>query len=788
MFDIKITTTKKKPSGGRKAPVVLLLFLIAGVLGILLFLKSLEGIGYQGWLVLPTAIVVCWAVWYSYFHRKMLFFLLFFLAACGCGLAVWRLPDMLREQSVHVLNVFVQEAELGSIQVTQLALLLAILLPFLIFILEFLLKNHEILYLLTTVLLFLPAFFGIQMKVEIIFLLVLFQLAFWTVHLTAGRSRKKRASGFSRLRLAGKSGAAVVLLFAAAFFAVLSFVMIFSEQLFDSVYKAEDYVYRSIRYLTGDEDAPVANGQVSQGNNYQTGAQRLKISSYNPPTEALYLRGFSGGDYIGGEWIPADDDAIFHKMSMEPGQTLTASAIRNFYSEMYFYLNSTDFVYYEGEGGVAVYTGDSSYVTVTIQHSNYNYKDEDMYENLYVPYYNDSTDWSGRESWTEKKYAYSYFEQKEMDYNLDELEETYRKGGGNFYYGKIQRSYKKQAQTTYTRVPRGLLPRLTELVHENPMTDLDEITAFILYTLHSNASYSRTPGLAPLNLNQDIVEYFLFERGEGFCEHFAAAATLMYRLYGIPARYATGYRVLPSDFELVENDYFEGYEASVTDASAHAWVEIFLDDYGWTPVEVTPSGDGSTGGSYPGFDSARLSQIWEEMGWDVSKPSLAKDVFRDPSAVKQRSNPNFLLNIKMDGEKSKAFLLPLLICLGCAVLLLPFFLVYRRRRVQRKMENWDCRAIFYRMIEALHFGGILSEYSGSELDFAKRLTEAVSNVSEDEAEKIASIVSKAAFSSTPPDSEEDKFARSVYHCVAASVYAELKWPKKIIFRFIKAFK
>ena len=776
MFDIRTAKIKKKPFGEEKAPVVLLLFLIAGVLGFLLFIKTLDGIDYQGWLVLPAAVLVCWAVWYSFFRRKIVFFLLFFLAACGCGLAIWRQPDMLWEQMVHVLNVFVQEVELESIQVTQLALILAVLLPFFLFILEFLLKRNEILYLLTTTFLFLPAFFGIQMKVEIIFLLVLFQLAFWTVHLTAGRSRKKRASGFSRLRLAGKSGAAISLLFVGIFSVVLSFVMIFSEQLFGFVYGAEDYVYRNIRYLTGDEDAPVTNGQVSQGNNYQTGAERLKISSYVLPTETLYLRGFSSGDYIGGEWLPADDDAIFHKMSIEPDQTLTATAIRNFYSEMYFYLNSTNFEYYEGDRGVSVSSGDSSYVIVTIQHSN------DKDENMYVPYYNDSIDWNVRADWEEKKYAYSYFEQKEMDYHLDELEEIYEKSGGNFYYGKIQRSYKKQAQETYTRVPRGLLPRLTELVDENPLTDMDEITAFILYTLHSNASYSRTPGLAPFN--EDIVEYFLFERGEGFCEHFAATATLMYRLYGIPARYATGYRVSPSDFELV--DY--KYEASVTDASAHAWVEIFLDDYGWTPVEVTPSDDGSTGASYPGFDSVRLSQIWEENGWDVSRPSLVKNVFNDPSAVRQRSNPNFLLNIKMDGEKSKSFLLILFICIGCAVLVPPFFLVYRRQQVQRKMENWDCRAVFYRMMEALHFGGLLSEYTGAEPDFAKCLSKAVPGVSKDEAEKIAAIVSKAAFGSTPPDVKENEFARSVYYSVAASVYAGLAWPKKIVFRFIKAFE
>ncbi len=64
--------------------------------------------------------------------------------------------------------------------------------------------------------------------------------------------------------------------------------------------------------------------------------------------------------------------------------------------------------------------------------------------------------------------------------------------------------------------------------------------------LQSHASYTLTPGRAPVN--QDIVEYFLFENHEGYCVHFASAATLMYRLYGIPARYASGYAVEPSAF------------------------------------------------------------------------------------------------------------------------------------------------------------------------------------------------------------------------------------------------
>lgn len=55
---------------------------------------------------------------------------------------------------------------------------------------------------------------------------------------------------------------------------------------------------------------------------------------------------------------------------------------------------------------------------------------------------------------------------------------------------------------------------------------------------------------------------------------------------GIPARYASGYVVFPEDFEKSENA--DGYEAVVTDQRAHAWAEIYLEDFGWVPLEVTP--------------------------------------------------------------------------------------------------------------------------------------------------------------------------------------------------------
>ena len=90
-----------------------------------------------------------------------------------------------------------------------------------------------------------------------------------------------------------------------------------------------------------------------------------------------------------------------------------------------------------------------------------------------------------------------------------------------------------------------------------------------IYT--ENASPSPTP-------LQDF-----FESGKGFDTHFATAATLMFRYYGIPARYVEGYLLTQEDI-----DGAEGQSISITKDRAHAWTEIYVDGLGFVPLEVTP--------------------------------------------------------------------------------------------------------------------------------------------------------------------------------------------------------
>lgn len=78
---------------------------------------------------------------------------------------------------------------------------------------------------------------------------------------------------------------------------------------------------------------------------------------------------------------------------------------------------------------------------------------------------------------------------------------------------------------------------------------------------------------------KDVVEYFLFDLQEGYCDYYATAMVVMARAAGLPARLAVGY---------ASGSYDEAQDAFlVSEAEAHSWVEIFFPGIGWTIFEPT---------------------------------------------------------------------------------------------------------------------------------------------------------------------------------------------------------
>ncbi len=84
----------------------------------------------------------------------------------------------------------------------------------------------------------------------------------------------------------------------------------------------------------------------------------------------------------------------------------------------------------------------------------------------------------------------------------------------------------------------------------------------------------------------DCIYRFLTTQRYGHCEYYASAMCVVLRAAGVPCRLAAGFRA--SRFNTERNVY------EVTAADAHAWVEVYVRDYGWIPFDPTPAGDEST--------------------------------------------------------------------------------------------------------------------------------------------------------------------------------------------------
>lgn len=163
------------------------------------------------------------------------------------------------------------------------------------------------------------------------------------------------------------------------------------------------------------------------------------------------------------------------------------------------------------------------------------------------------------------------------------------------YYDMINTS-------SYIDMPPDTREALEEIKKEiGTAANIDSQISAIRTYLHDNYKYSMMPGTTPRNA--DFAVHFLTEQDSGYCAHFATAAALLLRSYGIPARYVEGYAVSMQDVAEGEalnesyEDWFQGenpigetgvVRVNVTDASAHAWVEVYKIGIGWVPYEFTP--------------------------------------------------------------------------------------------------------------------------------------------------------------------------------------------------------
>jgi hypothetical protein len=125
-------------------------------------------------------------------------------------------------------------------------------------------------------------------------------------------------------------------------------------------------------------------------------------------------------------------------------------------------------------------------------------------------------------------------------------------------------------------------------------------------------TYTYTLDLPAPPGDQDLVDHFLFNQQEGYCDYFASAMVVMARAVGLPARLASGYAQGTYDYE---RDVWV-----VTERDSHSWAEVYFEGIGWVefeptagqPTLVRPGGqiDAPVVPPLPDRQAARLQLPW----------------------------------------------------------------------------------------------------------------------------------------------------------------------------------
>ena len=485
----------------------------------------------------------------------------------------------------------------------------------------------------------------------------------------------------------------------------------------------------------------------------------------------IYLRGFSGALYDGERWLPLPDD-IYSSLELDSGSTTTEDGdiILNIsidsidrypgLSHLPYLIKLRGCQPLNFPALAARSSGEAGdYAAVTV----HNVGADPGY--VYAPYQllTQPDELSGAEfvydshlARAEDIWTHTLYVQPDADPARD-------LGALTGDAAVAEEDYREFARIYYRMLPND--PELYDVLSANcsaaarPL-DEDSLAAYqdalesgtpepVVYAqmvadyLASIAAYDPNTPATPEG--EDYVTYFLTESRRGYCMHFASAAVLMLRWIGVQARYVAGYVA----------DVPASGHVRVPDSAAHAWVEVYIEGYGWEPVEVTPAYAGST----PGQSGV------------TAEPEATPTPTPTPSASQAPAEtdtpaPTASQAVESEGDGGQGFD-PSVLWVPLAVLLLVLAFPLRRRLARRGREkrfgdrdtNRAAVAV-YRYLRRLEpWGGEMPE-------------------------EITELAKKARFSNHTLTEEERHAAVRAAGDMARRVDAALPRWKRLLFRYV----
>ena len=332
---------------------------------------------------------------------------------------------------------------------------------------------------------------------------------------------------------------------------------------------------------------------------------------------------------------------------------------------------------------------------------------------------------------------------------------------------RAEQAYQRFVDSYYTAVPEAAWQAMDEwhlrVLEEFPDTftlplELDDvpeqlrevaiIEQICRYALEQTTRYD--PDTPVLPEGEDFLDYFLNESGRGYCMHYATFATLFFRSSGYPARYVSGYVTHVPGSGRVD----------VPDSSAHAWTEVYINGYGWYPVDLTP---GYEGDSLPGVEATPEPTATPEPS---ASPSDDPSPSATPSAAPSQAPAPSEAPLTGNGAPASPLwwlLLPGALLLALAGLVVRRLLARRRRSIQLAQADPNRAAVAaYVWLQALmSFGAQCPEWVH---DLAQKAHFSQHILTRQERDALVAYVQSQA--------------RQLDYC--------LPFPRRLVFRYLKA--
>lgn len=154
----------------------------------------------------------------------------------------------------------------------------------------------------------------------------------------------------------------------------------------------------------------------------------------------------------------------------------------------------------------------------------------------------------------------------------------------------MSRDYPDWIEDRYLVLPDTVPDRVLELAAQvvaGQPTAYDQAKAIETFL----RTYTYTLDLPDPVRDRDVVDYFLFDLQEGYCDYYATSMVVMARAAGLPSRLVIGY--VGGRYDQDEDRYL------VAEAEAHSWPEVYFPEVGWIPFEPTAGRGSLEEGSEP---------------------------------------------------------------------------------------------------------------------------------------------------------------------------------------------